>query len=185
MFRAHAIPAFLICDRAALWRYGLGAVRPFTALPGAYTASGYLARAPSVRALGEALGIDAEALEATVLRYNEDARGGVDRLFHKGADPYGKYLGDAEHAPNPCMAPIERGPFYAVALYPGDLGTSAGLRANADAQVLDAAGEPIPGLYACGNDMNTIMNGGYPGPGITLGPALTFGYIAGRHLARA
>jgi succinate dehydrogenase/fumarate reductase flavoprotein subunit len=185
MFRTHAIPAFLICDRPALWRYGLGAVRPFSASPGAYAASGYLARAPSIRALGEALGIDAEALEATVLRYNEDARAGVDRLFRKGGDPYGKYLGDGEHAPNPCMAPIERGPFYAVALYPGDLGTSAGLRTNAHAQVLDAAGEAIPGLYACGNDMNTIMNGAYPGPGITLGPALTFGYIAGRHLARA
>jgi succinate dehydrogenase/fumarate reductase flavoprotein subunit len=185
MFRAHAIPAFLICDRAALWRYGLGAVRPFTASLGACTASGYLTRAPAIRALGEALGIDAEALEATVLRYNEDARAGVDRQFHKGADPYGRYLGDGEHAPNACMAPIERSPFYAVALYPGDLGTSAGLRTSAHAQVLDAAGEPIPGLYACGNDMNTIMNGAYPGPGITLGPALTFGYIAGRHLARA
>jgi succinate dehydrogenase/fumarate reductase flavoprotein subunit len=185
MFRAHAIPAFLICDRAALWLYGLGAVRPFTALLGAYTASGYLTRASSIRALGEALGIDAEALAATVLRYNEDARAGVDRQFHKGADPYGKYLGDGAHAPNPCMAPIERRPFHAVALYPGDLGTSAGLRTNAHAQVLDSAGEPIPGLYACGNDMNTIMNGAYPGPGITLGPALTFGYIAGRHLARA
>jgi succinate dehydrogenase/fumarate reductase flavoprotein subunit len=185
MFRAHAIPAFLICDRTALWRYGLGAVRPFTASLGAYTASGYLARAPSIRALSEALGIDAAALEATVLRYNEDARAGVDRRFHKGADPYGKYLGDREHSPNPCMAPIERGPFYAVALYPGDLGTSAGLRTSAHGQVLDAAGQAIPGLYACGNDMNTIMNGAYPGPGITLGPALTFGYIAGRHLARA
>jgi succinate dehydrogenase/fumarate reductase flavoprotein subunit len=185
MFRAHAIPAFLICDRTGLWKYGLGAVKPFTAFLGAHTASGYLARAPSVRALAAKLGIDPAALEATVVRYNENARAGLDREFGKGSDAYGKYLGDADHTPNPCMAPLERAPFYAVALYPGDLGTSAGLRTNADAQVLDASGAAIPGLYACGNDMSSIMNGGYPGPGITLGPALTFGYIAGRHLAQA
>jgi len=185
MFRAHAIPAFLICDRRALWKYGLGAVKPFTLSPAAYVAGGYLATAPSIRALAEALGIDREALEETVLRFNEDARAGVDRQFHKGGNAYGKYVGDPDHTPNPCMAPIERSPYFAVALYPGDLGTSAGLRTNAHAQVLDGAGEPIAGLYACGNDMSSIMNGAYPGPGTTLGPALTFGYIAGRHLARA
>ena len=183
MFRAHAIPAFLICDRTALWKYGLGAVKPFSVSLGTHIASGYLTRAPSIGALAKALDIDSEALESTVQRYNEDARAGVDRLFHKGSNEYSKYLGDADHAPNPCVAPIERGPFYAVALYPGDLGTAAGLRTNVHAQILDVAGEPIAGLYACGNDMNTIMNGAYPGPGITLGPALTFGYIAGRHLA--
>lgn len=185
MFRAQAIPAFLICDRAGLWKYGLGAVKPFTASLGPHAASGYLARGSSIRALAEALTIDAAALETTVARYNADARTGVDRVFRKGADAYGKYLGDADHAPNPCVAPLERAPFYAVALYPGDLGTAAGLHTNVHAQVLDAAGAPIAGLYACGNDMNTIMNGGYPGPGITLGPALTFGYIAGRHLAHS
>lgn len=185
MFRAHAIPAYLICDRVGMWKYGLGAVKPFTVSLGAHTASGYLARASSLGALAKALGIDPGALEATVMRYNEDARTGVDKAFRKGSDVYGKYLGDADHAPNPCVGPIEQGPFYAVALYPGDLGTSAGLRVNVNAQVLDAAGAPIAGLYACGNDMSSIMNGGYPGPGITLGPALTFGYVAGRHLARA
>jgi succinate dehydrogenase/fumarate reductase flavoprotein subunit len=183
MFRARAIPAFLICDRTALWKYGLGAVKPFTLSLGAYTASGYLARASSIRELAGALGIDQGGLEDTVLRYNDDARAGLDSAFRKGTNPYSKYLGDPDHTPNPCVAPLERAPFYAVALYPGDLGTAAGLRTNASAQVLDGADEPIPGLYACGNDMNTIMNGGYPGPGITLGPALTFGYIAGRHLA--
>jgi len=184
MFRARAIPAFLICDRADLWKYGLGAVKPFTVSLGAHTASGYLARGTSIRTLAEALGIDAAALEATVLRHNEDARAGVDRAFGKGGNAYGKYVGDPDHTPNPCMGPIEHGPFHAVALYPADLGTAAGLRTNVHAQVLDDADAPIAGLYACGNDMSSIMNGGYPGPGITLGPALTFGYIAGRHLAR-
>ncbi|MGZ8210150.1 MAG: FAD-dependent oxidoreductase [Burkholderiales bacterium] len=185
MFRAHAIPAFLICDRRALWKYGLGAVKPFTVSLGAHIAGGYLKRAPSVGTLAKALDIDSEALESTVRRYNEDARKGVDRLFHKGGNAYSKYLGDADHVPNPCVAPIERGPFFAVALYPGDLGTSAGLRTNVHAQVLDSKGSAIAGLYACGNDMSSIMNGAYPGPGITLGPALTFGYIAGRHLAHS
>lgn len=183
MFRAGAIPAFLICDRGALWKYGLGAVKPFTLRLGKYIARGYLARGATIRALAEAIGVEAAGLEATVARYNEDARAGVDRLFGKGADSYSRYLGDPDHAPNPCVAPLERAPFYAVALYPGDLGTSAGLRTNEHAQVLDAAGAPIAGLYACGNDMSSIMNGAYPGPGITLGPALTFGYIAARHLA--
>jgi succinate dehydrogenase/fumarate reductase flavoprotein subunit len=183
MFRARAIPAFLICDRTALWKYGLGAVKPFTLSLGAYVSSGYLTRAPSIAALARGLGIDAEGLESTVQRYNQDARKGIDGMFNKGGNAYSKYVGDPEHTPNPCVAPIEHAPFHAVALYPGDLGTAAGLATNTHAQVLDPAGEPIAGLYACGNDMNTIMNGAYPGPGITLGPALTFGYIAGRHLA--
>ena len=183
MFRARAIPAYLVCDRTAMWRYGLGAVKPFCLSLGPYTASGYLKRAPSLRALAAVLGVDPVALEATVLRFNEDARTGVDREFGKGGNAYGRYVGDADHGPNPCLAPLERSPFFAVALYPGDLGTTAGLRTNANAQVLDGLGEPIPGLYACGNDMSSIMNGAYPGPGTTLGPALAFGYLAGRHLA--
>lgn len=134
MFRAQAIPAFLICDRTGLWKYGLGAVLPFTVLLGAYRASGYLAQGASIGALAAALDIEPAALEATVLHYNEDARTGVDCAFHKGSNAYGKYLGDAEHTPNPCMAPLERALYYAVALYPGDLGTAAGLRTNMHAQ---------------------------------------------------
>ncbi|HYI29456.1 MAG TPA: FAD-binding protein, partial [Bradyrhizobium sp.] len=97
---------------------------------------------------------------------------------------YQRHLGDPSHLPNPCVAPIEHAPFYALRIYPADLGTAVGLRTDADARVLNTNGVPIAGLYACGNDMGSIMNGNYPGPGITLGPALTFGYIAGRHLAR-
>ena len=122
-------------------------------------------------------------LEATVERFNADAREGADREFGRGGDAYQRYLGDADQKPNPCVAPIEHAPFYAVALYPGDLGTAAGLVTDANARVLDARGKPIAGLYACGNDMSSIMNGAYPGPGITLGPALTFGYLAAKHMA--
>jgi succinate dehydrogenase/fumarate reductase flavoprotein subunit len=185
MFRAEAVPAWLICDRVCLWKYGLGAVRPFTLAPSAMVRSGYLHKAASLRELAALIGVDAQGLLSTVEHYNADARRGVDSAFGKGANAYHKYVGDAAHEPNPCMAPVGEPPFYAVTLYPGDLGTVAGLRTNAHAQVLTAAGEPITGLYACGNDMHSIMHGAYPGPGITLGPALTFGYIAAMHVARA
>jgi succinate dehydrogenase/fumarate reductase flavoprotein subunit len=98
-------------------------------------------------------------------------------------DAHQRYLGDADNQPNPCVAPIEHAPFYSLALYPGDLGTVAGLVTDENACVLDDANRPIRHLYACGNDMNSIMNGAYPGPGITLGPALTFGYLAAQHIA--
>jgi len=184
MFRADAVPAWLICDRECLWKYGLGAVRPFTRSVGPYVKRGYLTCAATVAELARALKVEPSALEDTVSRYNADAREGVDRDFGKGANAYHKYVGDAAHRPNPCVAPIARAPYYAVALYPGDLGTSAGLRTDANAQVLDAKGDAIAGLYACGNDMDSIMKGAYPGPGITLGPALAFGYVAAMHAAR-
>jgi len=184
MFRADAIPAWLVCDRVFLWKYGLGAVKPFTRALGPFLREGYLRTAPRLAELAGAIGVDAAELERTIAGFDEDARAGVDRVFGKGGDAYQRYLGDAEVTPNPCLAPIEHAPFYAVAVYPGDLGTAAGLVTDAHARVLDARGEPIAGLYACGNDMRSVMNGAYPGPGITLGPALTFGYIAARHLAR-
>jgi predicted oxidoreductase len=103
-------------------------------------------------------------------------------IFGRGGDAYQRYLGDPDNQPNPCVAPIEHAPVYSVALYPGDLGTVAGLVTDENARVLDDANRPIRRLYACGNDMNSIMNGAYPGPGITLGPATTFAYLAVRHI---
>lgn len=185
MFRADAVPAWLICDKTCLWKYGMGAVRPFTRSLAPPLASGYLARGQTVRELAAALGIDASGLERTVERYNADARSGIDAQFHKGSNAYHKYVGDPAHLPNPCVAPLEHPPYYGLGVYPGDLGTVAGLRTNEHAQVLSAAGTPIAKLYACGNDMSSIMAGAYPGPGITLGPALTFGYVAAMHIARA
>ena len=87
-------------------------------------------------------------------------------------------MGDPDHRPNPCLAPIRQAPFYAVRLVTGDLGSATGIRTDANARALDGDGRPITGLYAAGNDMNSVMYGTYPGPGITLGPALTFGYLA-------
>ncbi len=177
------IPAYLICDRQFLWRYGLGAVKPFALSPREHVRSGYLVRGQTIGALASALGIDAEPLAATLARYNEGARHGIDPEFGRGGNAYQRYLGDADHKPNPCVAPIEQPPFYAVAIYPGDLGTAAGLLTDENGRVLDGGGTPVGKLYACGNDMNSIMNGAYPGPGITLGPALTFGYLAAKHMA--
>lgn len=189
MFRGNshgaAVPAYLICDRKSLWQYGLGAVKPFTLALEPHTASGYLVEAGALDELARRLEIDAAALAQTIATYNADARSGTDSLFGLGSDPYQRYLGDRDHAPNPCMRPIETPPYYAIRLFPSDLGTIAGLMTDEAARVLDAQGRPIEGLYACGNDMNSIMDGAYPGPGITLGPALVFGYIAARGIARS
>lgn len=179
-----AMPAYLVCDRHFLWRYGLGCIRPFARTVAAEVASGYLRQAPTLAGLAAALGLPPADFEATVATFNADARRGIDPQFGRGGDIYQHHLGDADHGPNPCVAPIEAPPFFAVAVMPADLGMAAGLVTDADARVLDAAGQPIGGLYACGNDMQSVMNGAYPGPGITLGPALVFGYLAGRHAAR-
>jgi succinate dehydrogenase/fumarate reductase flavoprotein subunit len=129
--------------------------------------------------------LPAPAFEATVASFNDGAHRGVDTQFGRGTDIYQRHLGDPDHRPNPCVAPIERAPFHAVAVQPADLGMAAGLVTDAMARVLDAQNAPIPGLYACGNDMQSVMNGAYPGPGITLGPALVFGYLAARDASAA
>ena len=133
--------------------------------------------------LATRIGVDAAALEATLARYNTHAASGADPEFGKGATAYNRFYGDTDIQPNVCVAPIVQPPYYAVRVVIGDLGTYAGIRTNGNAQVLDVNKRPIPGLYAAGNDALSIMGGNSPGPGITLGPAMTFGWIAGRHLA--
>ena len=177
------IPAYLICDRRFLWRYGLGAVRPFSISLRSHLESGYLTAGESPAALATALGIDPGGLAATLASYNADARNGADRAFGRGSNSYQRFLGDSDHQPNPCVAPITEPPFYAVSVFPADLGTAAGLVTDGNAAVLKPDGRPVGRLYACGNDMRSVMRGAYPGPGITLGPALTFGYLAARHMA--
>lgn len=181
----HAVPAWLLCDRRFLWKYGLGKVKPFTRSLEAELASGYLKRAETIPCLARAIGVPEDALVRTVEGYNPAARRGEDPAFGRGRDIYQRHLGDADHGPNPCVAPIEDAPFYAVAVQPADLGMSAGILTDAQARVLRADGSTIPGLYACGNDMASVMEGAYPGPGITLGPAITFGWLAGRGAATA
>jgi len=179
------IAAWLVCDHRTLRRYGLGCVPPAPLPIGRHLKSGYLKRGADLAALAEAAGIDAKGLAATVLAFNAAAADGQDPLFGKGSRAYNRYMGDALHGPNPCIAPVARPPFYAIKVVIGDLGTYAGIKTDQHARALDGEGRPIAGLYAAGNDMASIMGGNYPGAGITLGPALTFGYIAGKHLAGA
>jgi succinate dehydrogenase/fumarate reductase flavoprotein subunit len=177
------IAALLICDHRTLRKYGLGCVPPFPMPIGRHLGTGYLMRGDTLAALSAQAGIDASGLEATVTQFNISATGGQDPAFGKGSRAYNRFQGDALHGPNPCIAPIEHGPFYAIKMVIGDLGTYAGIRTDENARALDANDRAIEGLYAAGNDMASIMGGNYPGAGITLGPALTFGYIAGRHIS--
>jgi succinate dehydrogenase/fumarate reductase flavoprotein subunit len=178
------VQAWLVCDHAFIRHYGLGAVKPAPMPLSPMLGNGYLLRGRTLADLARACGIDADGLQAAVQRYNTQAAAGRDDDFAKGETAYNRIQGDAAPGhPNPCMAPLERGPFYAVQVVAGSLGTFAGLRTNAHAQVLDADGQPIQGLYAAGNDMASIMGGHYPSGGITLGPALTFGFIAAHHAA--
>ncbi|CAM3650585.1 FAD-dependent oxidoreductase [Pseudomonas wadenswilerensis] len=177
------VESWLICSHAFQRRYGLGISRPFPLPVQPLINSGYLKTGDSLEALARACGIDAQGLVATVAEYNLHARNGEDPQFGRGSTPYNRKQGDALHGPNPCVAPIEQGPFYAVKVEPGCFGTFAGLRTNAHAQVLDEQRQAIAGLYAVGTDMASIMGGHYPAGGINLGPAATFGYIAGRHIA--
>lgn len=176
--------SWLICDHRFQRRYGLGFARPAPIPLWPHIRNGYLKRGQSLEALAQACGIDPIGLVATVDEFNQHARRGEDPLFGRGSTAFNRRSGDAKHnGPNPCVAPIEHGPFYAVKVQPGCFGTFAGLRTDGHARVLDGTGQPIPGLYAAGTDMASPMGGHYPSGGINLGPALTFGYIAGRHAA--
>jgi succinate dehydrogenase/fumarate reductase flavoprotein subunit len=183
--RGEEISAHLICDHKTLRTYGLGSAAPFPMPIGRYLRIGYLTRGKTVEELARLIGVSVDGLRKTVAAFNEEAKLGRDPEFGKGSQAYNRYQGDALHGPNPCVAPIERGPFYALKLRIGDIGTFAGLKADASCRVLDEKSAPIPGLFAVGNDACSIMGGNYPGAGITLGPALTFGFIAGSSIAES
>ena len=177
------VASWLICTHGFQRRYGLGISRPFPVPLSSFIRSGYLKTGTTIEELAHACGIDPNGLRSTVADYNQHARNGEDPLFGRGSTPYNRKQGDALQQPNPCVAPIEQGPFYAVKVQPGCFGTFAGLKVNQHAQVLGESGQAITGLYAAGGDMASIMGGHYPAGGINLGPALTFGYIAARHIA--
>jgi succinate dehydrogenase/fumarate reductase flavoprotein subunit len=174
-----AIPAFLIADATALRKYGLGMVRPGGWGTKAAVADGYLVAADSIEQLAQRLNVDGANLRTTVDAMNGYARTGRDLEFGRGSTIYQNHNGDASAGgANPNLGPIATAPFHALRLYPSDIGTSAGLVTDDTARVLDSGNRPIARLYACGNDMQSIMGGTYPGPGITLGPAIAFAYVA-------
>lgn len=189
MFESHrtvpSVPAYLICDAVFLERYGLGVIYPGHRRPHAFVENGYVMSGATLDELAGTIAVDAANLRATVQRHNEFARTGVDTDFGKGETDLNRFNGDAQHRPNPCIGRLEAAPFYALPVWPADIAVSTGLATDANAQVRAADGSLIGGLYACGNDMASVMGGSYPGPGTTLGPAMVFAYRAARHAAGA
>ncbi|AZI36848.1 3-ketosteroid delta(1)-dehydrogenase [Caenibius tardaugens NBRC 16725] len=141
-----------------------------------------LKKAKTIEELAEQMGVDPTRLSATIAHFNEHAAKGEDPDFHRGEAAYDKMYGDQRNQPNPCLRPLTDAPFYAMPVYPGDIGTNGGLLTNAKAQVIGDNGQPIQGLYAVGNNAASAMGESYPGAGVTLGPAMTFGYIAARDM---
>jgi 3-oxosteroid 1-dehydrogenase len=188
MYRTHTpetpcVPAYMIFDATFRKKYPCGPIlqasqQPDWMLPKALRS--YLKKADTLEGLAAQLGVDPAGLRATVTKLNQYARTGTDLDFHRGETVFDRYYGDEKVKPNACLAPIETPPFYGLESYPGELGTKGGLKTDARAQVLTAAGESIPGLYAIGNCSASVMGHSYPGAGATIGPAMTFGYIAAR-----
>jgi len=177
-------PSFILFDAAFHRKYPVGPLMPL--IPDRLQPAAVRAitlKANTLRELAALAHLPPDALEATVARFNEGARAGVDPDFKRGEAAYDRFYGDARITPNPSLAPIERAPFYALPIYAGDIGTNGGLVTDENARVKNTDGNVILGLYAVGNCSASVMGRSYPGAGATLGPAMTFGYIAGRHAA--
>jgi 3-oxosteroid 1-dehydrogenase len=179
------IPAWLVFDQRYRDRYVFAGLPPRRPLPRRWYAAGVAYRAPDLAALGAAIKVDPGSLAQTVARFNEFARAGRDEEFRRGDSAYDRYYGDPRCRPNPNLAPLTAAPFYAVKIVPGDLGTKGGLRTDGRARVLRPDGSPVPGLYAAGNASAAVMGHSYAGAGATIGPAMTFGYIAALDLIQA
>ena len=177
-------PSFILFDAEYRRKYPMGPVMPIGGDRMLSPAlKSILFKADDWRSLAEQIGVPPDELIATMARYNANAARGEDPDFHRGRDAYDRYYGDPKRQPNPNLKPLDKPPFYAMRLYPGDIGTNGGLDTDAQARVLDDAGKPIEGLYAIGNTAASVMGYSYPGAGATIGPAMTFGYIAACHIA--
>ncbi|BDC73598.1 FAD-dependent oxidoreductase [Rhodococcus hoagii] len=176
--------SWLIADQEYIKYLPLGFAKPLPIPIWPYLRSGYLTRGATLRELAEKIGVDPVGLEQTVEAFNVGARAGVDAEFGRGTTPFTIGSGDyANPWPNAALAPLQKGPFYAVKVLPGSFGTFAGLVTDAESRVLNSADEPVPGLFAVGVDQSSVMGGHYPSGGINLGPAMTFGFLTGRRLA--
>lgn len=176
------VPCWMVFDARFRHYYPVATVAPGYAMPDSRTprklTEGFMHRSESLAALAEAIGVDADALTATVDRFNDHARTGVDEDFGRGTGHGDRYYGDPRVTPNPTLAPLTKAPFYAIAIYPGDLGTKGGLVTDPNGRVLNTEGAAIAGLYSAGNNSASVMGRTYPGAGGTIGPALTFGFLA-------
>ncbi|MEO6025991.1 MAG: FAD-binding protein [Candidatus Binatia bacterium] len=176
------VPAYMIFDATYRKKYPCGpffpgSQQPDWALPKRLKETRYLKKSDTLEGLAAELGIDAAGLKASVARMNASARNGKDSEFHRGESLFDRYYGDDKVQPNPCLAPLETAPYYALIVYAGDLGTKGGLTTDASARVVRDDGSVIPGLFAIGNCSASAMGRTYPGAGGTMGPAMTFGYI--------
>jgi 3-oxosteroid 1-dehydrogenase len=177
------IPAWMIIDQRYRNRYVFAGLTPRQPFPRRWYQAGALVSAATIAELAEQMGVPSDELVATVERFNAFARAGRDDDFGRGDSGYDRYYGDPRVKPNPNLAPLAHGPFHAVTMVPGDLGTKGGLRTDVNGRVLRADGSAIAGLYAAGNASSPMMGHTYAGPGATIGPALTFGYLAALHIA--
>ncbi len=172
------VPSWMIIDQRYRNRYLFAGLSPRQPFPGRWYKNGTIKKASTLEALAEEIDVPADALAATVTRFNGFAAVGVDEDFHRGESAYDKYYSDPTVKPNPSLHVIDQAPFYAVKIVPGDLGTKGGLLTDERARVLRPDGSVIPGLYAAGNVSAAVMGYTYAGPGATIGPALVFGYLA-------
>ncbi|MFT4027141.1 MAG: FAD-dependent oxidoreductase [Novosphingobium sp.] len=172
----------ILDDRYAK-EYDVAGKRVGKKVPAGWIESGYLKKADTIEELAVQIGVEPTVLRETVDRWNAFVDKGVDEDFHRGDREYDKWLGDPFVGPNPSLRRIDQGPFYSVEMIPGDVSTYGGVIIDANARVLKADGSPIPGLYACGVTTASIMGGVYPGAGASVGPSMTFGYIAAKHAA--
>ncbi|WP_084789383.1 3-oxosteroid 1-dehydrogenase [Saccharomonospora iraqiensis] len=182
---AENIPTWLVFDQRYRNRYMFTGLGPRQRFPGRWYKTGVAAKADTLPELAERIGVPADALSATVERFNGFARVGEDADFGRGRSAYDHYYGDPRNRPNPSLGPLDVAPFHAVRIVPGDLGTKGGLRTDVHGRVLRGNGTVIDGLYAAGNTSAAVMGRTYAGPGATIGPAMVFGYRAARHLAAA
>ena len=190
---APAVPSWLVMDSQYLRKYMLAGSMPGTKKPKAWFDSGFLRKGATVEDLARACEMDPAKLTASVERFNGFVHKGVDEDFGRGGRAYDRYLGDAGHRylgdeghrPSASLGPVDQGPFYAVQIFPGDVGTYGGLVTDSSARVLRKDGSVIPGLYATGTSTASVMGRSYPGAGSSLGPSFTFGYVAAKHAANA
>jgi 3-oxosteroid 1-dehydrogenase len=176
-----AVPSWLILDSQYLRKYMVSGTLPGTAKPEQWFKDGWLQKAETLSGLAIQCGIDPQRLEATVARFNQFARSGVDEDFGRGGTAYSRFLGDSAHSPSPSLGTIAEGPFYAYQFFPGDVGTYGGVVTDIHARVLREDGTPIEGLYATGISTASVMGRNYPGAGASVGPSFVWGYVAARH----
>jgi 3-oxosteroid 1-dehydrogenase len=180
-------PCWLVFDAHFRAKFTAGGFMPTAVMPDRKIPidfwDHYIFKAATIEELAAKIEVPLDALKATVQKMNEYARAGKDPEFGRGGNDYDRFFGDPTSKPNPSLGTIEAAPFYAVPMHLGDLGTKGGLKADARARVLDGGGRPIPNLYAAGNASGSPFGNCYPGAGGTIGPAMTFGYVAANDIA--